>query len=282
MNTKQKKLTKKVVQHVLLSLFTLIMLYPLLWMVGSSFKESSEVFVKAYQLFPDEWKFSNYSEGWRGFAGISFSTFYKNTFIIVILATVGSILSSTVIAYGFARINFRFKKMWFAIMMGTMMLPFEMTMIPQYVMFNYFGWVDTYLPLVLPTFFGVPFFIFLILQFMRTIPKELDQAARIDGCNTVSIFTRIIVPLVVPAMMTSAIFSFYWRWDDFMAPLLYLQTPTKYPVSLALKLFSDPEAVTNWGAMFAMTTLSLLPIMIIFFIFQRYIVDGISTSGLKG
>ncbi len=258
------------------------MLYPLLWMVGSSFKESSEVFVNAHQLFPDEWRFSNYAEGWKGFAGITFTTFYKNTFIIVTIATVGSILSSTIIAYGFARINFRFKKLWFAIMMMTMMLPFEMIMIPQYIMFNAFGWVDTYLPLIVPTFFGIPFFIFLILQFMRTIPKELDQAARIDGCNTITIFTRIIVPLVVPAMMTSAIFSFYWRWDDFMAPLLYLQTPTKYPVSLALKLFSDPEAVTNWGAMFAMTTLSLLPIMIIFFIFQRYIVDGISTSGLKG
>ncbi|WP_163539886.1 carbohydrate ABC transporter permease [Gracilibacillus sp. YIM 98692] len=282
MQPKQQKLAKKVFQHVFLSLFTLIMLYPLLWMVGSSFKESSEVFVNAHQLFPDEWRFSNYAEGWKGFAGITFTTFYKNTFIIVTIATVGSILSSTIIAYGFARINFRFKKLWFAIMMMTMMLPFEMIMIPQYIMFNAFGWVDTYLPLIVPTFFGIPFFIFLILQFMRTIPKELDQAARIDGCNTITIFTRIIVPLVVPAMMTSAIFSFYWRWDDFMAPLLYLQTPTKYPVSLALKLFSDPEAVTNWGAMFAMTTLSLLPIMIIFFIFQRYIVDGISTSGLKG
>ncbi|ENH98153.1 sugar ABC transporter permease [Gracilibacillus halophilus YIM-C55.5] len=282
MTSKQKKLFKKLVQHVGLILFTFIMLYPLLWMVGSSFKESSAVFIDAHKLFPEEWHFSNYVEGWKGFADISFTTFYKNTFIIVTIATIGSILSSTVIAYGFARIQFRFKKTWFAIMMMTMMLPFEMIMIPQYVMFNWFGWVDTYLPLIVPTFFGIPFFIFLILQFMRTIPKELDQAARIDGCNTITIFTRIIVPLVVPAMMTAAIFSFYWRWDDFMAPLLYLQTPTKYPVSLALKLFSDPEAVTNWGAMFAMTTLSLLPIMIIFFIFQRYIVEGISTSGLKG
>jgi multiple sugar transport system permease protein len=282
MTPRQKKRLKKVVLHVSLTLFTLVMLYPLLWMVGSSFKESSEVFINAHQLFPDEWHFSNFSQGWEGFAGISFATFYKNTFIIVITATIGSILSSTLIAYGFGRINFKFKKAWFAVMMMTMMLPFEMIMIPQYVMFNWFGWIDTYLPLIVPTFFGIPFFIFLIMQFIRTIPKELDQAARIDGCNTFSIFFRIIVPLVVPAMMTSAIFSFYWRWDDFMAPLLYLQTPTKYPVSLALKLFSDPEAVTNWGALFAMTTLSLLPIMIIFFIFQRYIVDGISTSGLKG
>ncbi|WP_077622511.1 carbohydrate ABC transporter permease [Sediminibacillus massiliensis] len=282
MDYRKKKARNKIIQHTLLLLFTLIMLYPLIWMVGSSFKESSSVFVNAHQIFPDEWHFSNFVQGWEGFGGISFATFYKNTFIIVIIATIGSILSSTFIAYGFARINFKFKKTWFAIMMMTMMLPFEMIMIPQYVMFNWFGWIDTYLPLILPTFFGVPFFIFLIMQFIRTIPKELDQAARIDGCNTITIFTRIIVPLVMPAMMTAAIFSFYWRWDDFMAPLLYIQSPSKYPVSLALKLFSDPEAVTNWGAMFAMTTLSLLPIVIIFFIFQRYIVEGISTSGLKG
>lgn len=282
MMTKNKRLRNKIIQHVLLMAFTAIMIYPLLWMVGSSFKESANVFVNAHQLFPEEWNFSNYAQGWEGFGGISFATFYKNTFIIVTIATIGSILSSTIIAYGFARINFKFKKTWFAVMMMTMMLPFEMIMIPQYVMFNWFGWIDTYLPLILPTFFGIPFFIFLIIQFIRTIPKELDQAARIDGCNTFSIFTRIIVPLVVPAMMTAAIFSFYWRWDDFMAPLLYIQSPEKYPVSLALKLFSDPEAVTNWGAMFAMTTLSLLPIMVIFFIFQRYIVEGISTSGLKG
>ena len=161
------------------------------------------------------------------------------------------------------------------------MLPFEVIMIPQYVMFNSFGWVNTYLPLIMPTFFGVPFFVFLIMQFIRTIPYDLDEAARIDGCNQFMIFYRIIVPLIVPAIMTSMIFSFYWRWDDFMAPLIYLQNPSKYTLALALKMFSDPEAVTNWGNMFAMSVLSLLPVTIIFFMFQRYIVEGISTSGLK-
>jgi multiple sugar transport system permease protein len=282
MDTRKSRILNKVIQHVLLILLTAVMVYPLVWMIGSSFKESSQVFVDAHRIFPETWNFSNYADGWKGFAGISFVTFYKNTFLIVTISTVGAILSSAIIAYGFARIKFRFKRFWFVVMMLTMMLPFEIIMIPQYIMFNWFGWIDTYLPLILPTFFGVPFFIFLIMQFIRTIPTELDQAARIDGCNTFSIFTRIIAPLIVPAMMTAAIFSFYWRWDDFMAPLLYLQSPEKYPVSLALKMFSDPEAVTNWGAMFAMTSLSLFPIMVIFFIFQRYIVDGISTSGLKG
>lgn len=281
MNIRTKKMIKKVLLHVGLIIFTAGMLYPLAWMTMSSFKESSTVFVDAHRLIPTEWDFSNFKEGWKGFGGITFTTFFKNSFIITFIATVGSIVSSTFIAYGFSRIKFRGKKLWFVLMMMTMMLPYEMVMIPQYIIFNSFGWVDTYLPLILPTFFGVPFFIFLIMQFIRTIPTELDQAARIDGCNTISIFFRIIVPLVIPAMMTAAIFSFYWRWDDFMGPLLYLVSPEKYPISLALKLFSDPNAVTNWGAMFAMTTVSLLPVFIIFFIFQRYIVEGISTSGLK-
>ncbi|TSB48121.1 carbohydrate ABC transporter permease [Alkalicoccobacillus porphyridii] len=281
MDTKRKKFIKKIIQHVLMIIFTLIMLYPLAWMVMSSFKQSSDVFVDAHTLIPREWAFHNFTEGWQGFGGITFTTFFRNSFVITIIATIGSVISSTFIAYGFARIKFTGKKLWFVLMMLTLMLPYEMVMIPQYVMFSGFGWIDTYLPLILPTFFGVPFFIFLIMQFIRTIPTELDQAAKIDGCNTFSIFFRIIVPLVVPAMMTAAIFSFYWRWDDFMGPLIYLVTPEKYPVSLALKLFSDPSAVTNWGAMFAMTTVSIAPVFIIFFIFQRYIVDGISTSGLK-
>ncbi|MBS4195142.1 carbohydrate ABC transporter permease [Lederbergia citri] len=281
MKISTKKKINKILLHVGLIIFSAMMLYPLAWMTMSSFKESSTVFVDAHKLIPTVWDFSNFKEGWKGFGGITFTTFFKNSFIITFIATIGSIISSTFIAYGFSRIKFTGKKFWFVLMMLTMMLPYEMVMIPQYIMFNSFGWVDTYLPLILPTFFGVPFFIFLIMQFIRTIPTELDQAARIDGCNSISIFFRIIVPLVVPAMMTAAIFSFYWRWDDFMGPLLYLSTPDKYPISLALKLFSDPNAVTNWGAMFAMTTVSILPVFIIFFIFQRYIVEGISTSGLK-
>ncbi|MFB5660198.1 carbohydrate ABC transporter permease [Alteribacillus sp. HJP-4] len=282
MTYKRKKLIKKLIMHFCLIIFTAVMLYPLIWMASSSLKESSQVFVDAHHLIPEAWNFSNYADGWAGFGGITFATFFKNSFIITTLATIGSVVFSAVVAYGFSRINFRGKKFWFIVMMLTMMLPFEMVMIPQYIMFSWFQWIDTYLPLIAPSFFGVPFFIFLMMQFIRTIPRELDQAARIDGCNTISIFFRIIVPLIVPAMMTATIFSFYWRWDDFMAPLIYLQTPEKYPLSLALKLFSDPNSVTNWGGLFAMTTLSLLPIVVIFFIFQRYIVDGISTSGLKG
>nr|WP_246427758.1 carbohydrate ABC transporter permease [Paenibacillus phyllosphaerae] len=259
-----------------------MMLYPLLWMIAGSFKDNGTIFTTAHSLIPNRLDFSSYIEGWQGFGGVTFATFFINSTIITLLSTFGSVASSALIAYGFARIRFRWKNVWFVCMMLTMMLPFEIIMVPQYVMFNWFGWVDTYWPLILPTFFGTPFFIFLIMQFIRTLPHEMDEAAKIDGCGKFAIFSRIIVPLIVPAMMTCAIFSFYWRWDDFMGPLLYLNKPQLYPVSLGLKMFSDPDSITNWSALFAMSTLSVIPVFIIFFLFQRYIVEGISTSGLKG
>jgi multiple sugar transport system permease protein len=166
--------------------------------------------------------------------------------------------------------------------MMTLMLPHDVTVIPQYVMFAKLGWLSSFKPIIIPSYFGMPFFIFLIMQFIRTIPPEMDEAAKMDGCSKYSIFFRIIVPLIVPALVTATIFSFYWRWDDFINPLLYLNKPSLYPVSLALKLFLDGDSLNNWGGMFAMATMSLLPIVVVFFIFQKFIVEGISTSGLKG
>lgn len=279
MKTRTK--TQVVLQQIILVLLTFAMLYPLFWMVASSFKSNATIFTTAHSLMPNQWNFDNYATGWKGFGGITFATFFKNSFIVTLAATVGSVLSSTLIAYGFARIKFRGKNFWFVCMMLTMMLPFEIIMIPQYVMFNWFGWINTYWPLILPTFFGTPFFVFLIMQFIRTIPGEIDEAAKIDGCSKFMIFSRIIMPLVVPAMMTSAIFSFYWRWDDFLGPMIYLNNPSKYLVSLGLRMFSDPDSVSNWSALFAMSTLSIIPVFIIFFAFQRYIVEGISTTGTK-
>ena len=167
-------------------------------------------------------------------------------------------------------------------MMLSMMLPFEVIMIPQYILFSKLGWINSFKPIAVPQYFGVPFFIFLLIQFIRTLPTELDEAATIDGCGKFRLFFRIILPLVLPALATSAIFSFYWRWEDLLGPVLYLNKPSLYPVSMALKLFLDSETVSNWGAMFAMSVVSLIPVLIIFFAFQRYIVEGISTSGIKG
>lgn len=260
----------------------LVMVYPLIWMVMSSFKDNNEIFSNAVSMIPARWKFENYSNGWRGFGGITFGTFFGNSFFITVVGTVGSVFSSAFAAYGFARLRYKGRNFWFICMLLTMMLPFQIIMIPQYIIFNKLGWVNTFLPLIVPNFFGGAFFIFLIIQFIYGIPRDLDEAAKIDGCSYYGIFFRIILPLIVPALVTSAIFSFMWKWDDFLGALLYLNKPSLYPVSLALKMFADPTSVQDWGALFAMATLSVLPIFVIFVFFQKYLVEGISTEGLKG
>lgn len=259
-----------------------VMVYPLLWMVMSSFKANNEIFNNARSLIPAEFHFENYTNGWSGFAKISFTTFFGNSFFIAVVGTIGSVFSSAFIAFGFARLHFKGRNIWFICMLVTMMLPFQVIMIPQYIIFNKLGWVGTFLPLVIPPFFGGAFFIFLIIQFIYGIPRELDEAAKIDGCSYYDIFFRVVLPLIVPALVTCAIFSFMWKWDDFMGALLYLNKPSMYPVTLALKMFADPTSITDWGAMFAMATLSIIPIFMIFVFFQKYLVDGISTEGLKG
>ncbi|WFR57424.1 carbohydrate ABC transporter permease [Anaerocolumna sp. AGMB13025] len=273
---------KPVLYHVVAVLLGFVMIYPLLWMIMSSFKPSNEIFANAGTLLPKKFYPSNYTTGFRGFGGISFSTFFKNSFIISGLSTAGSVFSSACIAYGLSRLRFKGRKIWFVMMLLTMMLPFQIIMIPQYIIFNRAGWIGTILPLVVPAYFGGGFFIFLIMQFIYGIPKDLDEAAKIDGCSFYGIFGRVILPLIVPALITSAIFAFMWKWDDFLASLLYLNNPSNYTVSLALKMFSDPSTQSDWGAMFAMATLSILPILLIFIFCQKYLVEGISTEGLKG
>ena len=277
-----KRKINMVIYHILVCGFGLVMIYPLIWMIFSSFKESSLVMTTVTQLFPTEWKLSNYITGWKGFGGISFATFFKNSFIITILSTIGGVVSSTIVAFGFSRLKFKGRSIWFMLMLLTMMMPSQVLMIPQYIIFNKIGWVNTMLPIVVPVWFGKAFFIFLVMQFISGIPRELDEAARIDGCSTYKIFGKIIVPLVRPAMVTCAIFAFYWKWDNYMSSLIYLNSPTKFTVSIALKNFTDPTSVSDYGAMFAMCVLSLVPIIVIFLLLQKYIVDGIATSGLKG
>lgn len=269
------------IYHILVGGFALFLLYPLFWLLMSSFKVSETIFITAESLIPDPFIFSNYAEGWRGFAGYSFGVFIKNTFVFVAFVVVGNLLSSSLVAFGFARLKFAGRNFWFVIMMITLMLPGEVLMVPQYIIFAKLDWLNSFKPLIVPSFFGNPFFIFLLVQFIRTIPRELDEAATIDGCSTFSIYYRIILPLITPALATTAIFSFYWTWDNLLGPVLYLQSPSKYTVSMALNMFLSNETVSNWGAMFAMSILTLIPVFIIFFIFQRQVVEGISTSGLK-
>ncbi len=282
MSYRTKKLILKIVYHVSVILIGFIMIYPLIWMVGSSFKPLNEIFTDAIRLIPKEFVTYNYSNGWRGFAGYSFADFFSNSFVISSLATLGSLLSSPFIAFGFARLRFKGRRVWFSLMLLTMMLPFQIIMIPQYIIFHNLGWVGSILPLIIPSYFGGAFFIFLIIQFIDGIPRELDEAAKIDGCSWYGIYGRIILPLIVPAVVTAGIFAFMWKWDDFLSSLLYLNAPKQYTVSIALKMFSDPNSGSDWGAMFAMATLSILPIMLIFIFCQKYLVEGISSEGIKG
>lgn len=280
--TASKKISR-LVYHILVCGFAVVMVYPLVWMIMSSFKETNTIFTTAGQLIPEKFVLDNYITGWKGFAKIGFGTFFKNSFFISIIATIGTVLSSSVVAFGLSRCNFRGRKLLFGAMLLSMMLPAQVLMIPQYLWYQKLGWVGSYLPLIVPYFFATQgFFVYLIMNFIDGIPRELDEAAKIDGCSYYGIFGRIIFPLVVPALITSSIFSFMWRWDDFLSALLYINESAKYPVSLALKLFSDPGSSSDYGAMFAMATLSILPAMIIFIFLQKYLVEGISTSGLKG
>jgi multiple sugar transport system permease protein len=192
------------------------------------------------------------------------------------------VFSSALVAYGFSRVQFAGRKFWFTCMLLTLMLPAQVILIPQFVMWNNLGFVNSFIPLLAPRLGGSAFFIFMMMQFIRGIPRELDEAAEIDGCGKAGIFFRIILPLIAPALVTSAIFSFYWTWEEFLNPLIYLNKPQLYTVSLALRSFSDPSANTDWGAIFAMSTLSLVPVFVVFILFQRYLVEGISTTGLKG
>lgn len=280
---KSKKIAGKIVYHLLVGIGAFIMVYPLLWMVMSSFKETNTIFTTAGQLIPKQFTLENYQNGWRGFGKVSFGTFFKNSFFIAALATFGTILSSAFVAYSFSRCRFWGKKLLFAAMLVSMMLPAQVLMIPQYLWYQKLDWVGTYLPLIVPYCFAIQgFFVYLIMNFINGIPTELDEAAKIDGCSYYSIFFRIIFPLVVPALITAVIFSFMWRWEDFLSPLLYVNKSERYPISLALKLFCDPASTSDYGAMFSMSVLSILPLIIIFILLQKYLVDGIVSSGIKG
>jgi multiple sugar transport system permease protein len=267
--------------HLFAAALAVLLLYPVLWMFSSSFKTQAGIFAGGLSLVPERWAIENFAEGWQGFGRTTFTTFYRNSIVVTVLSTAGTVVVSALVAFGFARIRFAGRRIWFAAMIGTLLLPFEIKMIPQYLLFHRMGWINTFLPLIIPPSLGSAFFIFLLMQFMRTIPFELDESAWVDGCDRLRIFRSITLPLCTPALMTSAIFSFYWTWTDFLPPLLYLSKPALYTVSVALCLFADPTSVTNWGAMFAMASLSLVPVIVVFLLLQRYIVEGISSTGLK-
>lgn len=267
--------------HILMVGASFVMLYPVLWLVASSFKPNGEIFTTAASLFPDTVTIQHYLDGWKGFGNYTFGTFFKNSLFIALLSSAGMVISSAFVAFGLARVRFKGRNFWFVLMIVTMMLPGQVMMIPRFVLFNKMGWVGTYLPMIVPSFFAGGFNIFLIMQFIRGIPRDMDEAAKIDGCSWYSIFWRIILPLIVPSLVTVGVLTFMGSWEDFMGALLYLNKPSMYTVAYALKMFND-SSQADYGATFAMSALSLIPVLTLFFFFQKNLVEGISMQGLKG
>jgi multiple sugar transport system permease protein len=275
------KVGRPLARYAILILILGLVLYPLVWMVGSSFKSQAEI-VNNLSIFPREFTPGNYANGWTHFQ-VSFGRFFLNSAVIAGLAVIGNCVSCLLAAYAFARLRFRLRGVWFAIMIGTLLLPAHVLIIPQYIVFRQFGWVGSIAPLVVPHFLATDaFFVFLMVQFMRGIPKELDEAARIDGCGVFSVFRYVMLPLSRPALVTTAIFSFIWTWNEFFRQLVYLSDLSEYTVPVAMTLFIDSTGQAEVGPMFAMSVLSLLPIFLFFVAFQRMLVEGINTSGIKG
>nr|WP_235941623.1 carbohydrate ABC transporter permease [Paenibacillus puerhi] len=257
------------------------MLYPVLWLLSSSFKPNQLIFSDT-SLWPKQVTLENYAKGWQGLQGTSFGRFFLNSAHISVMSVLGNIITCSLAAYAFARLDFRFKKLWFSLMLVTIMLPYHVTLVPQYVIFNKFEWINTYLPLIVPKWLAHDsFFILLMVQFIRGIPKELDESATIDGCGQGQIYLRIMLPLLVPALITTAIFTFIWTWDDFFSQMIYLNNIKLFTVQLGIRSLFDPSGESDWGALLAMSVLSLVPIMTIFLTFQKYFLEGIATTGLK-
>jgi ABC-type glycerol-3-phosphate transport system permease component len=264
--------------YLMLILGSLMFILPLFWALSSSFKSDYQVMQYPPQWIPSPLRWQNYPEA---LTYVPFGRFALNTLIIAVAAICGNILSCTIIAYGFARLRAPGKNFFFILMLSTMMLVEPVRIIPLYIEFNKLGWIDSYLPLIVPAFFGSPFYIFLLRQFFMNIPLELEEAALIDGANRFQILWKVIVPLSKPALAAIAIFNFQGVWNDFLYPLVFLHKQTNYTIALGLNFFRSTYTV-HWGYLMAASIVALLPMILIFFIAQRYFIQGITFTGIKG
>ena len=283
MGMREKRCIHSVIFHVGACALGFLMIYPLLWLLASSFKSNETMFTDTYSLIPKVWDAAtNYASGLEGVAGVPFVKFLWNSVIVTVIGMIGCVFTSLLAAYAFSRLKFHLSNFWFGCVMMTMMIPAQVMVVPQYILLKKLNLIDTRTALVLPWFFGGAFFIFLMVQFFRGIPGELDEAAEIDGCGKIAILFKILVPVVKPAIVTASIFAFYWIWQDFFQPLIFMSDTTKFTIPLALNMYLDPNSYNNYGGLFAMSVLSLLPVVVFFIIFQRYLVDGIAMDGIKG
>ncbi len=278
----KRKTWQTVIWFVVLIALTAIVLYPLVWLLLSTFKPNSE-FGQNMGLLPNNPTLENYVKVSEGIAGVPMQQFFLNSLIIAVGSVIGTVLSSALAAYAFARVQFKGLGILFAAMIGTLLLPFHVLIIPQYILFNNLGLVDTFIPLILPKFLATEaFFVFLLVQFIRQMPRDMDEAARIDGAGHIRIFWSIMLPLIKPALITCSIFAFIWAWNDFLGPLLYLTSPENYPLPIALRLYNDQASTSDYGATVTASFIALLPVLLFFLVFQRFLVDGVATQGLKG
>ena len=280
--TRRAQQASTVLRYFLLTAVGLVMLYPLIWLVGASFKSNAEIFASP-GFWPHHPTLDGYIQGWKTSTAYTFATFFWNTFLIVLPKVIGTAISCTAVAYGFARFDFPGKKVLFALLIGTLLLPNVVTRIPQYLLFRDMGWLDTFLPLWVPSAFaGDAFFVFMLVQFLRAIPRDMEEAARVDGANTWQTLLFIVVPMLMPALISVCLFQFMWTMNDFLGPLIYLSSVDKYPVSLALKLSIDTTEAFEWNRILAMSVLAITPALAVFFMSQKYFIEGLSSGGIKG
>ncbi|MDR1765051.1 MAG: carbohydrate ABC transporter permease [Lachnospiraceae bacterium] len=280
---RRKDAISAILRYVVLTLVAVVMIYPILWLVGATFKTNNEIFTSV-SFIPKRIDFTPYINGWNTRTKFTFATFFMNTFSFVVPKIIFCLVSSTLVAYGFARFEFPCKKLLFSLLMATMFLPAVVTRIPLYILWKQFGLLDTYVPLIAPTVFAnEPFFVFMLIQFLRSVPTYLDEAAIIDGCNSFGVLWRVLLPALKPALISCTIFQFVWSFNDFLGPLIYVTSLAKYPVALALKMSIDQSSgIVEWNQILAMSFLALLPALILFFAAQKYFVEGVTSSGVKG
>ncbi|WP_226622664.1 carbohydrate ABC transporter permease [Alloyangia pacifica] len=269
-------------RYIILFGVGLMMLYPLIWLVGASFKTNAEIFANP-GFIPQEPTTEGYAKGWETSTPYTFGRFFLNSFLIILPKVIGTAISCTMVAYGFARFDFPLKKLLFGSVIAILLLPNVVTRIPQYLLFRDLGWLDSFLPLWVPSAFaGDAFFVFMLVQFLRAIPGDMEEAARVDGANSWQTLVFIVVPMLAPALISVCLFQFMWTMNDFLGPLIYISSVDKYPVSLALKLSIDTTEAFEWNRILAMSVLTITPALIVFFMAQKYFIEGISAGGVKG
>jgi oligogalacturonide transport system permease protein len=279
---KRNKTAKQLMDYGVIFVIGVVLLYPIIWMFFSTFKSNDEIF-GSISLLPKSFSMDYYTQGWKGNGKISYTRFFVNTFALVLPTTILTVISSALVAYGFARFRFPGKRILFALLIATLMLPNSVIIIPRYALYNKFHWINTYLPFYAPAVLACyPFFTYMLIQFLRGLPKELDESAYIDGCGTFRTFMQVLLPLMKPALFSAGLFQFLWTYNDYFNSLIFINSVKKFPISLALRMSLDAESVVQWGKVMAMAFVAVVPVMLLFFAAQKYFVEGIATSGIKG